>query len=84
MYPSTSRGNEPHNLKEQMALDAAKDNPLSGKSIDTISMKDPRMPYWLGWKKMLIKYPKSSSFPGFEVHYVRNRFTGTSFDYKIK
>lgn len=76
-YPSTGR-NDPSNIKEQMALNYAIDNPRLGTPINNINMTDPRMPAFMGWEKL--KYP----YTGEEIHSVGNKFIPFYFDFKIK
>ena len=81
-YPST--GNTGSNLNHQLAIEEASSNPNAGNVISNIKMKDPRMPYWLGWQKYSYKVN------GMDVHYVGNRLFpkwypySPWFDYKIK
>ena len=81
-YPST--GNTGSNLNQQLAIEEASSNPNAGHVISNIKMKDPRMPYWLGWQKY------SYRVNGMDVHYVGNRLFpkwypySPWFDYKIK
>ena len=81
-YPST--GNTVSNLNQQLAIEEASSNPNAGHVISNIKMKDPRMPYWLGWQKY------SYRVNGMDVHYVENRLFpkwypySPWFDYKIK
>lgn len=42
------------------------------------SLKDPRMPGWLGWQKYSITGDEV------DIHYVGHRFLPTRFDYKLK
>ena len=87
-YPSTSRGNTPATLRQQAALKGAIMSPQSGKPLNGVPMTDPRMPRWLGWRKYYISYPPMDGYhgreAGFQIHYVHNRWTGTSFDFKVK
>ncbi|WP_420367105.1 RHS repeat domain-containing protein [Curtobacterium sp. L1-20] len=65
------------NLKEQLALQQVKSNPMAGKMLRT-PMTDPR---WLGvrgWDKY------RQNVNGIEIHYVVNRFTGDVDDFKFK
>ena len=81
-YPST--GNTGSNLRHQLAIEEASSNPNEGDVVSNIKMKDPRMPYWLGWQKY--SYQVYDMF----VHYVGNRLFpkwypySPWFDYKIK
>ena len=84
-YPST--GNTGSNLKHQLAIEEASSNPNDGDVISNIKMKDPRMPYWLGWQKYSYKVDGVNNM---YVHYVGNRLFpkwypySPWFDYKIK
>jgi RHS repeat-associated protein len=73
---STGR-NVPQNLKEQLALEAAKSNPAAGTRIP-ITMSDPRWPAYDGWVKM------SQNINGIEIHYVYNTNNGAADDFKFK
>ena len=77
----SSRGStgrtEPNNLYEQLAMEAAKADPLSGRIL-RINMTDSR---WLaeeGWIKM------SQRINGIEVHYVYNKELGLFDDFKFR
>ena len=77
-YPSTGRS-EPQNLNEQVGMNLAKANANAGAVIMK-SLKDPRMPGWLGWQKYQIKF----SGTGVNIHYVGNKIIPIFFDFKFK
>ncbi len=73
---STGR-NAPANLREQLALEEVMANPQKGRVLP-IRMTDSRWPAAAGWVKM---YQRIN---GIEIHYVFNKFTGATADFKFK
>ena len=69
---------DPLNLKEDLALQTAKADPLNGHKITSIHMNDPRWPETEGW----FKY--SQNINGIEIHYVLNVILNLVDDFKIK
>ena len=74
---STGR-TEPANLIEQLAIRQAMSNPSGGTVLTNVKMTDPRWPASDGWVKM------SQNVNGVEIHYVRNKNTGSIDDFKFK
>ena len=74
-----SRGgrHEPHDLKEQLAMEEVIRNPTAGREL-VGKNTDPRWPSSEGWKKY------SQNINGVEVHYNYNPLTGAIDDVKIK
>ena len=82
-YPSTGNST-PNNLKEKLAMQAVVKNPNKGKAI--LSLKDSRMPGYLGWQKYASKVEFSSGL-FYEIHYIGNKWLkwfGIWFDFKFK
>jgi len=78
-YDATrATGRAPINLKEQLAMESVQANPSLGKPIKNITMKDPRWPATEGWVKMKAKVN------GVEVHFIQQKPTGITTDFKIK
>ena len=81
----TSRGStgrtQPVNLKEQLAMEQVKLNPLEGKPVDLI-MNDPRWPASEGWIKM--QQIVRTSQGNINIHYVYNPTLQIFDDFKFK
>ena len=81
----TSRGStgrtQPVNLKEQLAMEQVKLNPLEGKPLDLI-MNDPRWPASEGWIKM--QQIVRTSQGNINIHYVYNPTLQIFDDFKFK
>lgn len=75
-YPSTGR-TEPQDIKEQMSLNYARNNPQNGIALKTV-MNDPRMSAFMGWQKLKYEYT------GGQIHSVGNKYIPFYFDFKIK
>ena len=67
----------PENLKEKLAMDQVKSNPLDGATKIPITMKDPRWPANEGWVKM------SSNVNGVKIHFVYNTIINVFDDFKF-
>jgi len=68
-----------NNLKEQLAMEEIKANPLQGaKELTSVKMADTRWPASDGWIKM------SKNVNGVGVHYVYNPKIGVFDDFKFK
>jgi RHS repeat-associated protein len=68
----------PRDLKEQVAMESARSNPLAGQPVNLKGgMKDSRWPASEGWVKM------RQRIDGVEIHYVRNTRTGATADWKF-
>ena len=76
-YPSTGR-TQPENLKEQMLYQNATKGNTQGAKMIIQSLKDPRMPGWMGWQKYEMK--ESDVI----IHFVKHRYLPVSFDFKLK
>ncbi len=78
----TSRGSTgrttPQNLKEKLAMEQVKANPLDGAKQLPITMTDPRWPSTEGWVKM------ASNVNGVEIHFVYNTIIQVFDDFKFK
>jgi hypothetical protein len=72
----------PRNLKEQLAAEEVKADPLKGKVLEDIKMTDPRWPASEGWVKR--QYIHGEGEHAINVHYVHNKITGMADDFKIK
>ena len=68
----------PKNLNEQLAMEQAKSNPTQGTELTSIKLDNPRWPSSEGWVKM------AKTINGVEIHWVRNKITGTVADYKFQ
>lgn len=69
---------EPHNLKEKLAMDQVRANPLEGAMQLPIRMTDPRWPEAEGWVKM------ANNVNGVEIHFVYNNILQVVDDFKFK
>lgn len=82
----TSRGStgrtEPNNLREQLAMEQVKSNPLAGTQITDVKMSDPRWPSSEGWVKMQQIIPTSQG--NINIHYVYNPILNIFDDFKFK
>ena len=74
---STGR-TKPKNLKEKLAMEQVKANPLDGAHQLTTKMTDPRWPASEGWVKM------ASNINGVEIHFVYNTIIQIFDDFKFK
>jgi len=71
----------PRNLEEQLAVEEVRSHPSRGLELD-IKMTDPRWPASEGWVKM--HYMHGTKNNKIVVHYVYNKLTGATNDFKIK
>ena len=82
---STSRGStgrtEPTNLREQLAMEQVKSNPLAGTQLTRITLNDPRWPASEGWVKMQQIIPTSQG--NINIHYVYNQILKIFDDFKF-
>ena len=78
----TSRGStgrtEPQNLKEKLAMEQVRADPLSNSTTIPIKMTDPRWPSTEGWVK------KANNVNGVEIHFVYNEILYLFDDFKFK
>jgi hypothetical protein len=70
-------GQQPGNLKEQLAVEETMSNPSAGRELKGLNT-DPRWPASEGWTK------QTQNVNGVEVHYQYNPKTGQIDDFKIK
>ena len=84
--PYVSRGStgrtEPKNLREQLAMEQVKSNPLNGDKLYNISLNDSRWPASDGWIKMQQIVPTSQG--DISIHYVYNTDLVIFDDFKFK
>ena len=82
----TSRGStgrtEPVNLREQLAMEQVKSNPMDGKQLTNMPLNDPRWPASEGWVKMQQIVPTSQG--NINIHYVYNQILEIFDDFKFK
>ena len=82
----TSRGStgrtRPTNLREQLAMEQVKSNPLAGSRLKSIELNDPRWPASEGWAKMQQIVPTSKG--KISIHYVYNQALELFDDFKFK
>ena len=82
----TSRGStgrtRPTNLREQLAMEQVKSNPLAGSRLKSIELNDPRWPASEGWAKMQQIAPTSKG--KISIHYVYNQALELFDDFKFK
>ena len=69
-------------LSEQLAIEEAAANPEAGLEID-VPMTDPRWPASEGWVKMQHIANQGGQSGPINVHYLVNRVTGTTDDFKV-
>ena len=83
---NTSRGStgrtEPANLKEKLAMEQAKSDPLAGEPLTDLKMNDPRWPCSEGRVKMQQIIPTSQG--SINIHYVYNKSLNMFDDFKFK
>ena len=83
---NTSRGStgrtEPANLREKLAMEQVKSNPLAGTPLTQNTMNDPRWPSSEGWVKMQQIVPTSQG--NINIHYVYNQTLKIFDDFKFK
>ena len=81
----TSRGSsgrtQPFNLREQLAMEQVKSNPLEGTPLTKIILKDARWPSSEGWVKMQQVIPTSQG--DINIHYVYNQTLKIFDDFKF-
>ena len=83
---SSSRGStgrtEPANLREKLAMEQVKSNPLAGTPLTKLTLNDPRWPSSEGWVKMQQIVPTSQG--NINIHYVYNQAMQIFDDFKFK